>query len=382
MVRGDRSDERGGFGADRSGVPDAPDTPDGAPEAWSADDDWLHPDDAAAQGFSTAGASDERTVSSPSGRAARRHRGRHAAPRTRARSSASARRPASPRVVPRSVLGLSAMLLAAGIGAAASGVALFMNYQYRRDRSDALVRSVDARIRVGRASIAADATNARAQIQNELEPLRKLAATGETLGNVLTAAQPSVWSVRTFDVDGAPIIASAFVVASDAKKSFLLTSYAAVQAATADPGPEITIRKGDREVPATLWTWQETRDLALLIVDRGKLPPLSWAPASEVRLGTQVFAVSGLGTAGAAITQGFVADVSRTVIQHTAPTGTSFQGGPVLDDRGRVLAVASRAYAPLGFSSDGVWFTPPIATACERVLKCPAGKVSGAGDAR
>lgn len=339
---------------------------------WRSDEDWLHPDDAAAQGFVDQG------FAAPD----RRARSRRTRPDRRERTAAAPEPSTRPRFVPRTVLGLSAMLLAAGIGAAVSGVALFMNYQYRRDRSDQLVRSIDRRIAVGRKSIAADATNARAQIQDELEPLRKLAATGETLGDVLTKVQPSVWSVRTYDVDGAPMIASAFVVAADSKKSFLLTSYAVVRAATADPGPEVTIRKGDRELPATVWTWQENRDLALLIVDTGKLPALAWAKPSDVHLGTQVFTVSGLGTAGGAITQGFVADVSKTVIQHTAPTGSSFQGGPVLDDQGRVVAVASRSYAPLGFASDGVWFAPPIATACERVLKCPAGKVSGAGAAR
>ena len=286
------------------------------------------------------------------------------------------------RVLPKSVLGISMLILAFGLGAAISGTVLYMNYQYKQDRSDALVKTFDARALRARQTLNADATNARAQIQADLAPLRKLAATGETLETLLTKSQPSIWAVRTYDEAGQAVIGTAFVVASDSEKSFLVTSYNVVRAATVKPGPDILLRKGDEELKATLWTWQEDRDLALLILDKPSLPRLEWAAPTDTKLGTQVFALSGLGTAGGAITQGFVADVSTSGIQHTAPTGTSFQGGPILNDRGNVVAVASRAYAPLGFTSDGVWFAPPISAACQKILKCPAGQVTGAGAPR
>ena len=286
------------------------------------------------------------------------------------------------RVLPKSVLGISMLILAFGLGAAVSGTALYMNYQYKKDRSDALVRTFDARAARARETLKADATNARAQIQTDLAPLRKLAATGETLETLLNKSQPSIWAVRTYDEAGQAVIGTAFVVASDSEKSFLVTSFNVVRAATVKPGPDILLRKGDEELKATLWTWQEDRDLALLILDKPSLPRLEWAAPTDTKLGTQVFALSGLGTAGGAITQGFVADVSTSGIQHTAPTGTSFQGGPIMNDRGKVVAVASRVYAPLGFTSDGVWFAPPISAACQKILKCPAGQVTGAGSPR
>lgn len=289
------------------------------------------------------------------------------------------------RVLPKSILGICMIILSFALGAAASGTYLFTKYQYRQDQADKLISGFNDRTKNALAAIDAQATNARASIQEELAPIRKLAATGQTLENILTASQPSVWSVQTFDTDGAPVIGSAFVIAADAEKSFLLTSYNVVKAATIRPGPDITVRKGKEEKKATLWTWQEERDLALLIIDVPTLPRLDWAPASEVRLGTQVFAVSGLGTAGGAITQGFVADVSTLGLQHSAPTGRSFEGGPILNDQGKVVAVASRSYAPLGIASDGVYFVPPIASACQKVLKCPdgpEGQVTGAGAQR
>ena len=286
------------------------------------------------------------------------------------------------RVIPKTVLGISFTMLVAGLAMASSGAALFMNYRYRQDQSDALVRNFDARTRQATRAVQAEGTNARAQVQQELEPLRKLAATAETLSVVLNKAQPSTFSVTTFDVDGAAVVGTAFVVASDDQKSFLLTSYAVVRAAATRPGPAVTVRKGAQEMDAKLWTWQEDRDMALLIVNTGNLPRLDWAAPDAARLGDQVFAMSGLGSANASITQGFIADVSSTGLQHSAPLGTAFQGGPLLTAQGRVVAMASRSYAPLGFTSDGVYFAPPVQAACEKVLKCPNGQVTSAGDQR
>jgi S1-C subfamily serine protease len=287
------------------------------------------------------------------------------------------------RILPRTVIGISLLLLAFGLGGAASGVALFMYYQDKTDSSIAATRDFSSRVDQSIAAIQAEGTNARAQVQNELEPLRRLAATGETLGNVMTAAGPSVWEVRTFGVDGGPVIASAFVVAADTDKSFLISSYSALRAATSRPGPAVTIRKADRTLTAQLWTWDEPSDLALLIVEEGGLPRLDWAAPDSVRLGDQLFALSGLGSKGAAVTQGFVADVSSSGLQHTAPIGSTFEGGPLLTADAKVVAMASLRYAPFGARSTGaVSMAPPIRAACNKVLRCPNGQVTAAGEQR
>ena len=270
-------------------------------------------------------------------------------------------------------------MLAFGTGMAASGTGLYLYYQYRVDTSDQAIKNFNGEFKKAKDTIDAQSTNALSEIRTELAPLAKVAATGQTLENLLTKVQASVWTVSTFDVAGAPLVGSSFVVASDVEKSFLLTSYAVIKAATVQPGPDITVRKGATERKATLWTWDEKNDLALLIVDVGKLPRLDWTPAKDLRLGDRVFAVSGLGTAGGAITAGYIADVSTTGIQHDAAVGTSFQGGPVLDSNGKVVSVGSRTYSPLGFASEGVYFGIPINAACDKVLSCPGGRVSGAG---
>ena len=91
---------------------------------------------------------------------------------------------------------------------------------------------------------------------------------------------------------------------------------------------------------------------------------------------------SALGALGGAATQGFVADVSNPGIQHDATVGQAFQGGPLMDSDGKVVGINSRNFAPLGFHSDDVWWSPAIRDACDKILKCPSDKVTGAGDKR
>ncbi|MBW3669943.1 MAG: serine protease, partial [Actinobacteria bacterium] len=202
----------------------------------------------------------------------------------------------------------------------------------------------------------------------------------ETLEELVKKVQGAMWFVRTLDEAGQPSVGSAFAVASDADQTLLLASFNTVRAATFTPGPQVFLRKGDDEVRVAVWTWQPERDLALLVLNRGNQPKLDFAPANPpLKLGERVFAVSGLGAAGAAVTQGFVADVSASAIQSDAAVGTHFQGGPLVNSEGAVLGVASRTFAPLGFQSDGVYFSVPIRGACDRVLRCPSGNVGGAG---
>ncbi len=287
------------------------------------------------------------------------------------------------RVIPKTVLGITFTMLVSGLAMAVSGTLLYMNYRYRQDQSDALVRNFPQQVRQAQRAVQNEGRNARSLIQDELEPLRKLAATAETLTTVLTAAEPSVWAVRTFDVDGQGTAGTAFVVASDDEKTFMVTSLSVVKASTAKPGPQILVRKGNNESAATLWTWDDKRDLALLVVTGlGNQPPLSWAAPTATRLGDQVFIMSGFGANDASIVEGRVGDVFADGIQHTAPIGTHFRGGPIIDSQSRVVAVASWNYAPLGFTSTGVFFAPPISASCEQVLRCLNNRVDGAGAQR
>jgi len=289
------------------------------------------------------------------------------------------------RIIPRSVLGLAALLFFMGIAAAFSGAVLYAYYESRQEQTvskvDNFVGGFADQLDAAKKVVQAEGDNAKQDIRNQLDELQKFAASGSTLTGLLDKARPSVWFVNTLDQAGAPSVGSAFVVFSDNQTSFLLTSYTTIQAATQQPGPGVTLKKpGEADLPATVFTWDPGHDLALLTVARPNLPALPWATAAPpAKIGDRVFAISGLGSTGASITQGFVADVSADGLQHDAPIGTQFQGGPLLDSDGEVVAVASRTYSPLGFEPQSVFFAPLVRMSCDTVLKCPNGNPQPGG---
>lgn len=293
------------------------------------------------------------------------------------------------RILPRTVIGTVALLLAASLGFAFGGTILYAYYQYRLDKVDDrvsnFINGFEDRYEVAKKDIDRAKESAKNDIRAELEPLKELRASGATLKTLIDDVKDSIFLVETQNEFGQPQVGSAFVVTSDADKSYFLTSLSVVKAATRRPGPGITLRHGADTVPATLHTWQEERDLALLIVDKGGFPRLKWAPSGATpEFGERVFVVAGAGGAGASITQGAVADVSSSGIQHDAAATGAFAGGPLLNSEGEVVGVATPAYAPLGYTSDRITFASLIRSACEKVLKCPdtATGAGGAGERR
>lgn len=297
----------------------------------------------------------------------------HAAPKD---PTASPEPRARPPLLPRTALGLATLLFFMSIASAFTGAILYAYYEYRlgqtEDRVDTFRAGFEEAVDEAMKRIDEERAAAVGDVQNQLDELEKFAASGETLASLLEAAAPSVWFVTTLDEAGQPSVGSAFVVFSDNEQSFLLTSHATIRAATQSPAPRITVRKGDEELDATLTSWDPANDLALLTIDKPSLPALKWAPTDPpLQIGDRVFVVSGLGAAGGSISQGFVADVSANGIQHDSPVGAAFQGGPLLNSKGEVLALASRSYAPLGFSPEAVFFGVPIRTSCAQVVRCP-----------
>ena len=276
------------------------------------------------------------------------------------------------RLLPRSVLGISALILAASLGAAFSGAILYAYYAYRLDRGVEYASTFDERLDTAVKIIDTEQEQARAAVRAELEPLQRLGATGETLERLIEKVAPATFFVSTLDEDGAPSVGSGFVVFSDAEQSFVLTSYATVSAATRAPGPEVRLRKGDEELVADMVGWEQGRDLALLSIPRGGIERVPWAQRATT--GERVFSVSGLGGAGGSASQGLVGDVSAAGIQHDTPVGVQFQGGPLVNASGEVVGITSRTYAPLGFPPDDVYFAPAITDACIELLVCPDGQ--------
>jgi S1-C subfamily serine protease len=285
-------------------------------------------------------------------------------------------------LLPRSALGLAMLVFCVGVSAAFTGAVLYAYYDARLAKTEQKVEdfggSFTDQLEAATAIIADEAETARQQIRDQLDELEKFTPSGQTLTELLDRVQPSVWFVSTLDELGQASVGSAFVVFADTDQSYLLTSFTTVRAATVQPAPVVTVRKGDEELAATLFTWDPATDLALLTIPVPSQPALPWSTAEpSASVGDRVFVVSGLGAAGGAIVQGTVADVSAVGLQHDVPIGAAFQGGPLIDANGDVVAVASRTYAPLNFVTDAVFFAPLIRAACDKVLQCPEGAQPG-----
>jgi S1-C subfamily serine protease len=287
------------------------------------------------------------------------------------------------RILPRTIIGISMLLLAAAVGAAISGAGLYAYYDWRLSENEDRVGTLTATLEERLTEANADIENVQAQAVNNIraaaEPLEQLLTDTRTVSDLTPVLAPSVFFISTLDSDGAPSVGSGFVVSSDDSQSLIVTSYRTVAAATETPAPGIEVRGEDGTMNGRLHSWDPDRDLALIIVDKGGLAPLAWAP-EEVRaeaLGRRIYIASGLGGAGVSLSPGLVVDQSHAGIQHSAPVGNAWQGGPLLTAEGEVLGIASIAYAPLGFDPGDLTFAVPVEGACERVLTCSGGDVTG-----
>jgi S1-C subfamily serine protease len=287
------------------------------------------------------------------------------------------------RILPRSVLGIASLILAFAVGAGFSGVVLYSYYQYKlnqtNDRVNALISGYKNQFSKAEGTLAAAAAAAKLNIQNQLKTIQQLQAGPATLAGLIKQVAPSVFFVHTLDANGQASVGTAFVVTSDATQSLLVTSYTTIQAATHSPGPPVYIRQGNTDTQVTVRAWDPQYDLALLVAPQPNLRALPAAASTPApQPGDHIYAVSGLGSAGASITQGAIIDVSASGVTEDAAVGPAFQGGPLINQAGQVVAVASRTYAPLGFTNDGVWFAPYVEAACNKVLSCPGGTLAGA----
>ena len=279
------------------------------------------------------------------------------------------------RILPRTVIGIASMLMATGIGAAFSGAAFYAYYDDRLAENERtvgrFVEGFDQQFSDAAGALDEMRVEAVSTIRDELEPLGDYVADAGGVIGLPASAGPSVWLLETRDGDGAVVAGSAFAVVGHRGGTAMVTSYDLVRAATVEPGPAVELLKDDRRIEAEVWSWDEERDLALLVVD-AEIPalPLAGDRAQVEAIGHRVFALSGFGGQGASAAPGVVIDHSPVGLQHTAPIGTFANGGPLLDGEGRVLGMASIAYGPLGVDPGAVPQAPDVAGLCAEILRC------------
>jgi S1-C subfamily serine protease len=236
------------------------------------------------------------------------------------------------RVVPRTALGLATLLFFMSVAAAFSGAALFAYYRFELDDTRQRVAEVEGAIaddlEAAEQLIDQRTEQATGEIEALLQELEQYSASGQTVEELIEGTAPSVFFVSTLDEAGQPSVGTAFVLFADSERSFLLTFV------HHDPGGHGAARTRARGAPGRpppaggADGVDEGRDLALLVAeDDPNLPAVRVADPGSVDVGDRVFAISALGTAGGALTQGVVADVAANGIQHDAPSGPSSRAG-------------------------------------------------------
>ncbi len=315
----------------------------------------------------------------PPAPSSRRARWRKAEKEQRRQARESVRYP----VFTRSVLVWMLIFALTGVAFGASGAFWWASFDsqisdLRRDTSDFGERSAAAQD-----ELEGLRDEALGEIDAALSPLQGFLSESQML-QLAETYSPSLVAVATLDEGGQPSVGTGFAVISNDRETFYLTSYKVVEASSLAPGPAITVRRGGEELAAQLWNWDPGRDMALLRVEAPDAELLEWADdgAMGALLGRRVFPVSAVGGAGAALTAGMVIDLSAAGLQHTAPVGAAFRGAPIVNVEGRVVAVTSTDYQPLGFDpGPQIHFAVPVADVCRSLISCGANRSAPAPSA-
>jgi len=178
------------------------------------------------------------------------------------------------------------------------------------------------------------------------EPSASSAPGPMTPAEIAAAATPSVVSIRSKSSLG-----SGFVVRED---GWIATNFHVI--ADAD---ELSVTASDGKVSPVvqLVAMDPAHDLALLRIERTGLKPLVLADSEGVRSGDAVIAIGHPLGFEDTVSNGLVSAIRRvsdelTVLQISAPIAPGSSGGPLIDDRGRVIGVATailRGGQNLGF---------------------------------
>lgn len=146
-------------------------------------------------------------------------------------------------------------------------------------------------------------------------------------------------SVVTVMVDKS--MGTGFIVSPDGD---VLTNKHVIGQATA---AQVKLSNGD-EVPATVAKVSAQQDLAVLKIDRQHLPAVVFASSAKLKQGSEVAALGVPFGLSDTLTKGIVSSPSRDIegrkyIQIDAALNQGNSGGPVINDQGQVVGVATKA---------------------------------------
>lgn len=274
-------------------------------------------------------------------------------------------------LLPRSLAQLAVWLLMVSVGVAGSGIGFFFWYQYKLAKMDQRIQAFSKLQQQDFEKRSKEFGELVKSSKAEIEKASKGSGSQTSeVTRLLEKVGPSIAYVQGVDAANQPAGGSGFVVTSNDKESWVMTNFHLIAGAAASKSP-VKVRLGNAVRDGTIWTWDEGRDLALLILKVGGLPVLEWSNG-ETSIGVQVWAIgSAPGKLQSEAAQGHLLDTSADGLLTDAHVPTGASGGPLLNNDGKVIGVLSVNYAPDGYPASSGWAVP-IRLSCQKVLRCPS----------
>lgn len=147
-----------------------------------------------------------------------------------------------------------------------------------------------------------------------------------------------------------------FAVAVEGDETFVATSFAAVADPRAPDGVAraVTVRAAAGEARGVVHAWDEARGVAVVRVPLVDVPVMPWRPvASPVGQGDVIVLAAVTPDLGGVQLPGRVGAVTDTAVVSDLPVDPVYDGAPLVDADGRVVAVQSSAARPFGPGSTG-----------------------------
>jgi putative serine protease PepD len=214
---------------------------------------------------------------------------------------------------------------------------------------------------------AALASQARtiAHLQAEMRILEVRAAAQPDWAAIAAVVSPSVLTIST-DVD----LGSGWVAHSDATGSDVVTNYHVIEPAASAGIVTVDVRQFDRVMKGRIVRVDKTDDLAVVHVSE-RVPALQVA-ALRPKVATDVMVIgSPLGlsdSVSVGVVSSFRSLFGSDYMQFSAPISPGNSGGPVVDAKGRVVAIATAKL--VGDGAEALGFGIPVQTACAGLVAC------------
>ncbi len=174
-------------------------------------------------------------------------------------------------------------------------------------------------------------------------------------------------------VTSSAISGSGFIISTD---GYILTNYHVVEHADTEGLPVTVTMYDGSEYTAEIIGKEADNDVALLKIDGRNLPALVLNTSGDLTVGQNVYAIGNpLGELTYTLTDGIVSALDREIavesnvsigmFQISAAINSGNSGGPVFNDKGEVIGIASAKYADTGV--EGLGFAIPIEDAMDIV---------------